>query len=180
MANPQNYGAFVPTSDVWDVSEIYEATQDPKLQELLVRLYQNLNRLSLTTNIKDSAYYVQSEFVNGQSFFAPTTTSSATAQSPAMRQVFRLVVNFGALPNTGIKRITTTIQPNPTWSFTRIYATSTNPTALEYIPIPYASSAGDIELFADVNATFLRVNIITPSDYSAYTITYVILEYLKT
>lgn len=177
MANRQNYGAFVDTTNVWDVSEIYESTKDPQLQELLVRMYQNLNKLSLTTNVKDSAYYVQQEFVNGQSFFAPLNTSSATAQAPAMRQVFRLVVNFGALPNTATKTVAHGLTPTASWTFTRIYATATNPST-EYIPIPYASTiAGDnVELWIDP----VNVNIRTAADYSAYTTTYVIVEYLKT
>lgn len=177
MAN-NNIGAFVPSTNIWDVSEIYTATEDPKLQELLVRLYQNLNRLSLVTNIKDSAYYVQEEFVNGQKYFAILTTNSTTSQSPALRQVFRKTINFGALPNSATKTVAHGLTPTDNWTFTRIYATASDPVAHTYIPIPYASSTANknIELFVDAT----NINIITSINYSSYTFVYVILEYMKT
>lgn len=180
-ANVQNFGTQIPTSNVWDLSEIQEVTKDPKMQELLVRLYQNLNRMALATNIKDAGFYVQEEFVNGQSFFAKTTTNSQTAQAPAMRQAFRFVVNFGALPNAGLNSVTTTLTPTASWTMTRIYGAATNPNT-EYIPLPYASNTpnANIELYADINAGKLRVNVVTALDYSAYTTTYIVLEYIKT
>lgn len=172
-----NYGAFVPTTNVWDVSEVYQATQDPKMQELLVRLYQNLNRLSLSTNVKDSAYYVQEEFVNGQAYFAKPGTSSATAQAPAMRQVFRKVVDFGALPNAATKSVAHGLSPTIDWSFTRIYGAATQPNTF-YIPLPYASPVlnTNIELYVDP----VNVNVTTAIDYTPYTKTYIVIEYIKT
>lgn len=176
MAN-NNVGAFIPSTQVWDVSEIYAATNDPKLQELFVRMYQNLNRMAIATNVKDSAYYVQQEFVNGQAYFANPATSSATAQSPSLRQVFRFVLNFGALPNTGTTSVAHGLTPTASWTFTRIYGCATNPST-EYIPIPYSSATliNNIELYVDAT----NVNITTAADYSAYTTTYVIMEYIKT
>jgi hypothetical protein len=176
MAN--NAGAFVPSTNIWDVSEIYQATKDEKLQELLVRLYQNLNRLSLVINIKDSAYYVQEEFVNGQKYFAIPSTNSTTPQSPALRQVFRKTINFGALPNSATKSVVHGLSPTDSWTFTRIYATASDTVAKSYIPIPYASATANTIIELDVDAT--HVHITTSINYSSYTVVYVILEYIKT
>jgi len=172
-----NPGAFVPTTNVWDVSRLYEVdVKSPEFKELLVRLYQNINIISLTLNIKDSGYYVLNEFVNGQLFF-PNTALGATPSTPLFRQVYRKVINFGALPAAGTKSVAHTIAISNTFIFTRIYATASDPVGLTYIPIPYASPvlANNIEI--NVDAT--NVNITVGSNRSNYTICYVILEYIK-
>jgi len=177
MATRNYVGAYTPTSNVWDVSEIYSTeVTSPAFKELLVRLYQNLNLLSLVVNVKDSAIYIDSEFVTSGQYFASPALSSATQQNPALRGVFRKVVNFGALPNTGTKSVAHDIAPTASFSFTRIYGCSTNPST-SYIPLPYASPvlANNIELNADAT----NVNVTTGSNRTAYTITYIVLEYIK-
>ena len=120
--------------------------------------------------------YVDSEFVTSGQYFSSPALSSATPQNPALRGVFRKVINFGALPNTGIKSVAHNIDPTASFSFTRIYGCSTNPST-SYIPLPYASPtlANNIELNADAT----NVNVTTGSDRTAYTITYIVLEYIK-
>lgn len=174
---PSNTGSFIPQSNIWDPSEIYASNLSPELKEILVRMYQNLNLMATNVNLKDTGYYVRQEFVNGQLWFPNPATNSSTPGNAASRQVFRVVVNFGALPND-----TTISQPhnipiNPGFTFTRIYATATNPNT-EFLPIPYSSTTSvndNIELWVDTT----YVNIKTKIDYSAYTTTYCILEYIK-
>lgn len=175
----QNTGAFVPSNYIWDVQQLYQVdVKSPEFKELLVRLYQNLNNIALVLNVKDSGIYDIQQFINGQLFFPNPALNSSTAQTPDLRQVYRLVVNFGALPNTGTKTVAHGITCTTETSFTRIYGCSTKPTVpLEYIPLPYASAvlANNIELFVDAT----NVNVITAADYSAYTITYIILEFMQ-
>lgn len=104
--------------------------------------------------------------------------SSQTAQQPEMRTVYRLVINFGALPNTATKSVAHGIVCTALTTFTRIYGTASNTTALTYIPLPYASTpavANNIELSVDAT----NVNVRTAANYSAYDTTYIILEYLQ-
>lgn len=178
MANT-NYGAFIPTTNVWDVSDIYQVEKlDPQLRELLVRLYQNLNNMALSVNIKDSAFYDNAnEFVNGQQWFPNPANSSATSSSPSMRQVFRKVVNFGTLPNNASKAVAHAIPVTTAYSFTRIYACASDPVNKEYAPIPYASTTADnVELFVDATNVTITTN---SANWITYTMTYVILEYIK-
>lgn len=173
-----NLGLFVPTTNIWDVGQIYDVPNiTPELQELLVRLYQNLNVMSLALNLKDSGYYVRQEFLNSQAYFPDPTLSSLTPSAPVYRQVFRMTVDFGALPNATTKSVAHGIDIVETYSFTRIYAASSDQVNFSYIPIPYASptSADNIEI--NVDAT--NVNITTGSDRSLYLKTYVVLEYIK-
>lgn len=178
MANypPQsNPGLFVPTTNVWDVSSLYSIDiNSPAFRELLVRLYQNLNNMSLALNLKDSGYYVLQEFLNGQAYFPNPALGSLTPTSPVFRQVFRLVINFPGL-NLGVN-----VQPHGLtittgYSFTRIYATASNTATFNYYPIPFASAAGNnIEIRVDVTNV-----IITNNSGVTFDKCYAVIEYIK-
>lgn len=176
QANP---GLFVPTTNVWDVTQIYSIdVTKPEFKELLVRLYQNINNISLALNLKDSGYYSLQEFVNSQRFFPDPNLNSTTAAVPVFRQVFRTVVNFGALPNAGTKSVAHNIAVNSGYSFTRIYGCASNTAATSFLPLPYATPAA-LNQNILLNADNTMVNITTGIDYSSYTTCYVILEYIK-
>lgn len=169
-------GLFVPTTNIWDVDTLRDIdVTKPEFKELLIRLYQNINNICLTLNLKESGYYFTQEFVNGQVLFP---NPAMIDQNLAGRQIFRMVVNFGTLPNA-----TTTSQPHGIdvqdfFTFTRIYGTSTNPVDLTFIPLPYVSSSAvinNIELSADATNVYITTGI----DQSAYTTTYIVLEYVK-
>lgn len=169
----ENVGLYIPTTNVWDVSELYSVdVTSPEFKELLVRLYQNINNISIAVNLKDSGYYVDQEFVNGQQFFNPTPNTTAD-----YRADFRKLIDFGTLPNAGTKSVPhgITVDANTTW--TRIYGAATDPVNLIGLPLPYASptDANEIELYVDAT----NVNVITGSNRTAFTRCYIILEYLK-
>lgn len=176
QANP---GSYVPSTNIWDVSRVYSVPNlDESLRDLLVSMYQNLNLMSVNLNIKDTGYYVREEFVNGQGWFQNPNTVNTTVVNPELRQVFRKVINFGALPNAGAKSVAHGITVTNTFSFTRIYACASDQVALSYIPIPYASVtavANNIEISVDAT----NVTITTAINYAAYTTCYAILEYIK-
>lgn len=177
MAAP-NTGLFVPTTNVWDVEQLQSVNvNSPEFKELLVRLYQNINLIALAVNKKDSAYYDVQEFVNGQSFFPDPLLNSNSATTPSYRQVYRLVINFGVLPNTTAKAIAHNLTINPGYTFTRIYGAASDTTNKTYIPLPYASptAANNIELSVDAT----NVTVTTGSNRSNYSTTYVVLEYMK-
>jgi len=179
MANPQQVGAFVPTTNIWDVQSLYNAslTDENVLRELLVRLYQNINNISLVLNIKDSGYYDTKEFVNGQLYYPNPNSTSISPVGIRYRQVFRKVIDFGSLPNAGITSVPHGISITGQTTFTRIYGTANDLTNMSYIPLPYTSNVANsnIELYVDA----INVNIATGVNYSTYTTTYIVLEYLQ-
>lgn len=179
MSNPTLSGAFVPTTNVWDVSQLYDVdVNTPQFKELLVRLYQNVNNIALVLNIKDSGYYVTSEFVNGQSFFPNPLNNSATATAPTLRQVFRTVVNFGALPNATTKSVAHNIPVTAGFTFTRIYGAASDTSGGNYIPIPYATPVAlNDNIALDVSTT--NVTITTGVNRTNFTVCYVVVEYIK-
>jgi hypothetical protein len=178
--NPSSFGSFVPTTNVWDVGEILAIPNlDPKLQEVLVRLYQNLNLMSLVLNIKDSGFYDLSEFVNGQLWFpnqATPATTFDTADS-LYRQAFRTVVFFPNLlptPGTSTQPHNITVTASTTW--TRIYGAATNPSTLVGIPLPYVSLTPNESIQLDVDNT--NISITTAASYAGY-FAIVVVEYLQ-
>jgi hypothetical protein len=174
-----NFGAYIPTTYNFDVQQLYSVDiNSQEFKELLVRLAQNVNTMLLGINLRDAGYYSQEEFINGQTFFPNPNLNSTTSQQPIDRQVFRKVINFGALPNAAIKSVAHGITITSAFSFTRIYACASDQSGSSYIPIPYVSTVAvnqNIELYVDAT----NVNIATAIDYTAYTICYVILEYIK-
>lgn len=173
-----NPGAFIPTTNVWDVSQLYSVdVNSPEFKELLVRLYQNVNNIALLLNIKDTGYYPRAEIVNGQVFFPDPALSSTTAAAPVFRQVFRLVINFGALPNTATKSVAHGLTITAGYTFTRIYGCASDTTGGTYIPLPYASPTDASNIEVSVDAT--NVNVITGSDRTNFAAAYIILEYIK-
>jgi len=167
-----NTGAFIPTTNVWDVSEIYSTdVKSPEFKELLVRLYQNLNVMAMGVNNRDAGLYDTSEFVCGQQFFPDPALTSASSVTPTFRNVFRKVVNFGALPNNTGKSVAHGITTTVNTSFTRMYGVATDPTGFSALAIPNS----DITLELDGT----NVTITTTADLTAYTTTYVVLEYIK-
>ncbi len=176
-----NLGNLLPTTYNFDVAQLYAVdVKSPEFKELLVRLAQNVNSMLIALNLADNGRYVQFEQVNGQQYFPNPALSSITATQPAYRQVFRTVVNFGTLPNTGTKSVAHGVPITPsvtTYSFTRIYATASDQVARTFIPIPYASNTAGDPIELSVDAT--NVTITTGSNRTNYTICYVVLEYIK-
>jgi hypothetical protein len=178
----KNIGAFLPTTNVWDINdELQQLEVDPKLKELLVRLYQNINNVSLMVNIKDTGYYDLNEFVNGQLFFPNLTYNDPSSTNyplqNAYRQVYRRVINFGPLPAAGTKTVAHGITFTSTLSLTRMYGAATDPVGQTVIPLPFASPVlvQNIKLYADNTNVVITVG----QDYSAYTICYVVMEYIR-
>lgn len=174
QANP---GAFVPLTDVFDTQLIRELdVNSDEFKEFLVRLRQSINDIAMVLNIKDSGYYVQQEFVNGQAYFPNDSYDSTTSKAPVLRQVFRKVIDFGALPNNTSKSVAHGLTITSGFRFTRLYGCASDPSTL-FIPIP-ASAATDAEkVQLEVDTT--NVIITTGSNMTGFTTTYVVLEYIK-
>jgi len=175
----QRIGSFVPTTNVWEISRLQDVdVNSPEFKDLLVRLYQNVNLISLVLNTKDSGIYSEQTFVTGSVFYP-----NPTLVRQGRRQVSRVVVDFGALPAAGTKSVAHGLNVGDQWTVVKLYGAATNPTAAgnarRFIPIPYVAvntDPGDnLELWAD--RTY--VNISTGgTNYSAFTVTNVVFEYL--
>ena len=153
--------AFLPTT------LILPDTSDEK--EFNYILTDFMKKMIAAINDKDIAQYVLQEVQNGQQFFEPNSTNT-------FRGIYRKVIEFGALPNIATKEINHEITVTDTTRFTRIYGVANDPDT-SYLPLPFASSVAGEGISLEITPTVVRIT--TAINYSAYTDTFIILEYLK-
>lgn len=173
-----NTGLFIGTTQIYDLGK-----ESVNSKDFTVRLRQNLNNIVLALNIKDSGYYAQEEFVNGQLFYPDyTRVDSASTASSTYRQVFRKVIDTGALPNVGTSTTAhgiTTLPAvgNTTFIATRIFGCATDPVNRLFIPLPYSSPTlnQNISVYWDNTNVYITTGI----NMTAYTISHCVLEYIK-
>src|SRR6185369_581411 len=91
-----NTGSYVPTTNIWDVTRLHEIdVNSAEFKELLVRLYQNINNISLVLNTKCTGYYINEQFVSGKLFFNPDI--DPVQLGAQYRPGFIKTINTGAL-----------------------------------------------------------------------------------
>lgn len=182
----EDFGAFISTTNIFDI--ISDKPSPAELKEFIVQLSYVTNQLALLLNIKDTGYYVDQEFVCGQLYFpnpALTVVTPASGQVAANRQVYRKVVNCGALPNSITKTIAHGIDVLAAdgatnyagFTFTRIYGTASDSATRDYIPLPYVAGVNGAAVSLEVNETNIFIG--TADDKTNFNTCYVVLEYLK-
>lgn len=123
--------------------------------------------LARASNNKDVGLYMLTEILDGQQFFGVTPQRN--------RSIFRKVVQCGALPNTGTSTTAhgiTTLTANS--RITRVYGTSCDPIAIQFIPIPNVANY-EVEVLIDNTNIYLT----TIANLSAFSDTIMVLEYWK-
>ena len=165
-----NVGSFVPTTNVWDVAQLNDVNvNSPEFKELLVRLYQNINNISLVLNTKSTGYYINEEFVSSKLFYNP-----ASNNPQQLRPAFIKTVNTGAL-GAGVTAINHNISVTSRFQWMFISGAATDSSTLVGYPLPFASAAGtNIEV--SVTATQILIN---NNSGVTFTSSQVTLEYCK-
>lgn len=140
-----------------------ELPKDPlELREAINDLYQDIAN---TVNTKEGALYVPIEkLTSGQYFIAGNPQKN--------RAVYRMVVDFGALPNTGTKSVAHNIVGwDANFRLVRAYGAATDPIGLTAVPIP------NDNIFLEINST--NVIVTTTANFSAYTESTIVIEFTK-
>lgn len=165
-----NTGSYVPTTNIWDVSQINAVdVNSPEFKELLVRLYQNVNNIALALNTKDSAFYLLQEFNYGAVYFNP---SDPTLNG--LRPGYRILINTGALAG-GLTTVAHGLTVTNTWTWIKINGAATDSVNLLGYPITYADTGG-ANISVSVDATNVYIN---NGSGQVFTNSVVVLEYLK-
>lgn len=140
-----------------------ELSDDPKQLRFDINdLYQSI---ASAVNNKIGGLYVPQEKINSQQYFDTTNIQK-------FKNVYRMVVDFGALPNTGSKSVPHNI---PGWDsnyrLTCAYGAATDPISLQAIPLPNDG------ILLEINST--DVTVTTTSNRAAFTETTIVIEYTK-
>ena len=174
---PDAEGFYVPTTDVSDAKTLQTLdVNSPEFKDFLVRLQQRLNNLALYQNNKVAGIFSLDEQINGKQYFQTIQGAGTGQQSQIQRQVYHKTFNVGPLLFPGPNIIPTGLDITSDWIATAIYGTATEPGA-RMIPLPFASPTDIENIKLEVIGT--DIVITTAMDYSAFTITYVTLEYVK-
>lgn len=171
---------LLPTTDIFNVSNIESMNvSSPDFKQLIVKLAQNANQQNLAINSKGSGTYSSLEDLSGNTY-AIGTGSSATGVVNTAKGSYIKLITFGALPIASTaKSIAHGIPFTAAYKIIRISGGATNPTTQVYIPLPFShpdSAAYGISLL--VNATHVIVTTGT-ADWSAWTETFIFIEYVK-
>lgn len=140
-----------------------ELPENPKdLRYALNDIYQSI---ASTVNTKEGALYVPIEKLTSGQYF--------TSGNPQLnRAVYRMVVDFGALPNAGTKSVAHNISGwDSNYRLTRAYGAATDPIGIEALPVPNDG------IFLKNNAT--DVTVTTTANFSAFTESTIVLEFTK-
>jgi hypothetical protein len=143
-------------------------------EQLLIKLYQYFNSLAMVINTKPNGSYIDQEVLTDKQFIPTFSTDTSSNIKP--RDVFRVVVDTGALPNSGTSTTAHGITLDSNSSVISIYGGATDPNT-DYIPLPYVVVGGTNGVEVSMDTT--NINIKTKSNYSAYTRSFVIVEYIK-
>lgn len=164
-----NTGSFVPTTNVWDVSSLYEVeVTSPEFKELLVRLYQTTNNIAVALNTKVTGYYINEEFVSGKLFYNPNSNNPLE-----LRPGFIKTVDTGVLA-PGVNTIAHNLAVTNTWQWMSISGAATDSATVVGYPLPFSGIAANIEVTVD--ATNININNGTAIAFTSSQIT---LEYVK-
>lgn len=140
----------------------------PDFEQFLLKVTDFSRSVAQSVNQREICAYVSQEILTGSTLFS-------VIDSRAILPVYRKVIDFGPLPNATTTSIPHGLAITDTWRFIKILVGATNPLATgatEYsITVPDANST--------VGVTLTDVVITTSADYSAFTSTTVILEYVK-
>lgn len=166
-----NTGSFVPTTNIWDVGQLYEVqVGSPEFKELLVRLYQNINIIALALNTKVSGFFIDQEFVNGK-IYATSDNAEPNIEPIQGWTKFIIIGALGAGATTTPHGITFT----NTYAMISITGAASNTSTFNYYPIG-AANGGTTDIQVTVNSTNV---VVTNNSGVTFDRAYVILEYIK-
>ena len=139
-----------------------ELPEDPA--EFRFRFNDLYQKIATSLNSKEGGLYVPEEKTTGQQYFNPDNPQKN-------KNVYRMVVDFGALPNASAKSVFHDINWLASYRLTRAYGAATDPVNSLSISLPNDG------ICLETNAT--NVIVTTTSDLSAYTDTTITIEYTK-
>lgn len=134
-------------------------------------LTEYLKKISDAINVREIGWFLDEELQSGGQFIQ--------GANGEYRGIFRKTIDVGALPAAaGTNTTAHGITINDQFTLLHLYGAASDPTGLNYIPVPYASNtAGEsVELYMDATNVYVEV---ASASYGAYTRCYVVIEYIK-
>ena len=165
-------------TDVATFLPVYSTVPD-EWEDAKGMLAEALRLISETVNTKDSGYMIQQEILSASQFYK--------GAGETLRPIFRKVINFGSLPNATTKEIEHKIETNGStisdkFTLVNMYLSATKGTITgDPDPIAFSLQYYSLDAGADIVLYLTDTNVVvkTLTDYSLYTRSSIVLEYLK-
>jgi len=148
-----------------------------KFPETMVNLDLTYKKIANVVNTKVGGLYQPLELATFEQYPLRSTTAPYPYLPNEFVNVYRKTIDFGALPNAGLKSVAHGIAFTTAYKGTRIYGCATDPVNRLYIPLPFSSPTLNKNIQLDIDAT--NINITTAIDYSAFTLCNVVIEFSK-
>lgn len=149
-----------------------------KWEDARAFLVEQLKKISNQLNATEIGWFLDEELVSGKNFF-PGVNSADDQQ---FRTILRKVVDMGPLPvgnfpATGINAKPHGITVDANFSLISMFGGATDPTNLDAVPLPYPTDFFNeiIQIWMDATNVYIYTN----SDWSSYTRSYIVLEYIQ-
>ncbi len=147
-----------------------------KWEEARGVIVEHLKIISNEINIREIGWFLDQELLSGKAFIPTQQQIDQGSTSQSYRTVLRKVIDFGTLPNFGTKTVPHEIIFDGNFSLIQMFLSATDPVNLLAFGLMYWSNdPGSIILNMDSN----DVIVTTASDYSDYTRSYVVIEYIQ-
>ena len=163
----QNLESYVPAYDVapdtWD--------------QAMPFIVEQLKGLANAVNVRTIGFYLDQEVLTGNSFIPGINIASDGGSSQQFRSILRKVIDFGTLPNAMKKSVPHEITFDGNFSLIQMYLSATDPVNFLAFGLMYWSNSTPGSIILNMDDT--NVNVTTTSDYTAYTRSFVVIEYIQ-
>lgn len=178
IINENSANLLLPTNPFNNISSARLQTDDEKIR-FITQLATIMNQNNIATNQKDIGIYSRKETINGQQFF----NNGVSAGTPgSFVSVYRQCIDFGALPNAGVKTVAININPTVNFNITRIYGAASDTAGFNYIPLPFASPTLNLNISLEIvpSGGGPVIQVTTGVNRTNYDTCYIIVEYITT
>ena len=163
----QNLESYVPVYDVapktWEEGRAF--------------IVEQLKRLANAVNVREIGYFLDQELLSGKSFIPGSNETAAGGTSQQFRTILRKVIDFGALPNSTTKSVPHEISFDANLTLIDMWLSATDPTNLLAFSLAYWSNSSPGSIILNMDST--NINVTTTSNYSTYTRSFVVCEYIQ-
>jgi hypothetical protein len=139
-------------------------------------IVEQMKKMSNAINIREIGWFLDEELLSGKAFI-PGVNIQGNQNSQQFRQILRIVINFGTLPNNTTKSVPHGIIFDSNFTLIEMWISATDPINFKAFSLQYWANSGPGSIILNMDAT--NVNVTTTSNYSAYTRSYVIIEYIQ-
>jgi len=164
----QVFESYVPVYDV----------APEKWEDARPFIVEQLRKLATAVNIREIGWLLDEELLSGKAFIPGSNNVLDGGTSQTFRQVLRKVVDFGALPNAGLKSVPHGIIFDANFTLLFLGGYATDPVNFVALPLPFANpTAQNLSIALTMDAT--NINVVTGVDRTAFTSCFVIIEYTQ-